>query len=62
MEELATNQVLEFPLLLDRRWREIKTSMYELVQHHSRDDLLQALLQLRESHTTAPTLSEITYF
>jgi hypothetical protein len=62
LEELAANQVLEFPLLLDRRWREIKTSMYKLVQHHSRDDLLQALLQLRESHTTAPTLSEITYF
>ncbi len=50
------------PALLERRWREIKTAIFKLVQAHQREELLQALLRLRENHTSAPTLSEITNF
>lgn len=48
--------------LLDRRWKEIKTAMYGLTTSHDKFELILSLIRLREDHTAAPTLSEITNF
>lgn len=53
---------LILPSLLDRRWRDIKTGIFNLVKYHSKVDLVLELIKLRERYTSAPTLSEITNF
>ncbi|MHA2250598.1 MAG: nuclease-related domain-containing protein [Candidatus Kariarchaeaceae archaeon] len=62
MEIITETNELVLPSLLDKRWKEIKTAMYKLIQSHSRDELILTLIKLRERHTSTPTLSEITKF
>ncbi len=62
MEQPTELAELNQPSLLDRRWRDVKTSMFNLVKYHSKNDLVLELIKLREKYTSAPTLSEITNF
>ncbi|MHA2100055.1 MAG: hypothetical protein ACW99A_15375, partial [Candidatus Kariarchaeaceae archaeon] len=62
MEQPTEVIELNQPLLLDRRWKEIKTAMFNLVKFHQKVDLVIELIRLREKYTSAPTLSEITNF
>ncbi|MFV2013945.1 MAG: hypothetical protein ACC656_00820 [Candidatus Heimdallarchaeota archaeon] len=62
MEQPTEILELNQPSLLDRRWKEIKTSIFNLVKYHPKVDLVIELIKLREKYTSAPTLSEITNF
>lgn len=50
------------PDLIKYRWKFIKTAIYNLSAGYPKFALIKELLQLRERHTVAPNLAEITSF
>ena len=58
----SNTEELQVPSLLDRRWKEIKTAIFNLSKFYTKEDLVLELIKLRERHTSAPTLNEITNF
>ena len=62
LELPSDSEVLGYPSLLERRWKEIKTAIFNLAQNHQKNELILALLKLRERYTSGLTLTEITYF
>ncbi|MHA2502459.1 MAG: nuclease-related domain-containing protein, partial [Candidatus Kariarchaeaceae archaeon] len=58
----TSTEALAEASLLDQRWKDIKTAIYNLACEHPKHDLILALLKLREDYTAAPSLREITNF
>ena len=58
----TTNIELVVPRLLDRRWQDCKTAIYNLAVGHNKFDLIKNLLKVREQHTVTPNIREITSF
>ncbi len=52
----------KLPSLVKYRWKFIKTAIYNLSAGYPKFELVKALLELRETHTVAPNLAEITSF
>ncbi len=59
MAQVAKEEPI-LPQLITQRWSSLKTEMHKLCERHRKEDLILKLMELREHHTAAPTLSEIT--
>lgn len=52
----------KLPSLVKHRWKQCKTAIYNLSTGYPKYELIKELLRLREIHTVAPNLTEITSF
>lgn len=50
------------PKALNKRWKSLKSKMYELTQKYDKEEIIHSLLSKREQFTAVPTLSDITLF